>query len=59
MSSTIAAAKADADRMKFALLTFLSVDATSYDDADVVRVLKHAGVKGFNLPFHRTLCPRH
>ena len=34
--------------MKWALLTCLAVDGTSYDDADAVLALKHAGVKGFN-----------
>ena len=37
--------------MRWTLLTFLSITATFYDDADVVIALKHAGVKGFNSHF--------
>ena len=51
MPKTTAQEKADANHMAWALLTFLSVDATSYDDADVVIALKHAGVRGFNSNF--------
>ena len=51
MTSTIAQVKADADRLKLALMTHLSVGETGYDDNDIVVALKHAGVKGFNGQF--------
>ena len=51
MTSTIAQEKADADRLKYAMLNFLSIGATGYDDSDVVLALKHAHVKGFNGQF--------